>query len=713
VKDVKNRCYRFDQVEIDVQNLRVTVSSEIRPLEPKSFRLLLFLVENPNRAIPKDEIIATVWGSTFVSDNSLTKMVAQIRKALDDDPKAPRYIETVPTVGYRFVAQIDEEVEEEVGREPAQEHVAPATPAAPVPSQPFRVRERFVWRWVLMAVGVLLVLNAGLWFVKFRTAPLPPQKLVPVTTYEGAEKSPAFSPDGRQVAFYWDGEKGVNPGIYVKLLGEPNALRLTSGPDGYPVWSPDGKRIAFVRGLELGGPPVGHGIYTVSALGGPERKVRDIEVRGEISWSPDGKWLALAQGGAFHSAIFILSTEGGEPRRVPNPNFRMFDDAPAFSPDGSSLAFANCVSRYICDIYLQQLRSDGSPDGNPRQIAHPGLGIYSLAWSRDGRSLIYPGVQNFGTLSYLWRTGSDGRGSPQRIEISGPRASAPSASLAAARLVFENSLEDPDIWRYNTDGSSEVKPLITSSLWEYAPQYSPDGTKIVFCSDRAGEGTEIWVTQADGSRPVEMTRGPGVNQGTPRWSPDGHWIAFDSYAQNGHPGIWVIEADGSSPRRVTPESWGGANSPFWSPDGNWIYFNGKGQIWRIPFTGGPVEQITKHGSGTTAYVSADNSTLFYMKGNVGPVYAQPLSGGEERQILSYVYYKAFFPIKDGIYYVGARRDDGFYPLEFYEFTGKTSRLLGKVGGHLWQGLTVSPDGKSILLSRSANTGSDLMMIDNF
>ena len=153
----KNRCYRFDQVEIDVQNLRVTVSSEIRPLEPKSFRLLLFLVENPNRAIPKDEIIATVWGSTFVSDNSLTKMVAQIRKALDDDPKAPRYMRPFllwrpPVCGGQF----DEEVEEEVGREPAQEHVAPATPAAPVPSQPFRVRERFVWRWVLMAVGVLL-----------------------------------------------------------------------------------------------------------------------------------------------------------------------------------------------------------------------------------------------------------------------------------------------------------------------------------------------------------------------------------------------------------------------------------------------------------------------------------------------------------------------------------------------------------------------------
>src|SRR5271165_6117857 len=108
MKDVKNRCYRFDDVGIDVQNLRVTVGSEIRPLEPKSFRLLLFLVENRGRILPKEEIMATVWPDVFVSDNSLARAVAQVRKALDDDPKAPRYIETAPTVGYRFVAEIRE-----------------------------------------------------------------------------------------------------------------------------------------------------------------------------------------------------------------------------------------------------------------------------------------------------------------------------------------------------------------------------------------------------------------------------------------------------------------------------------------------------------------------------------------------------------------------------------------------------------------------------
>src|ERR1700740_335198 len=100
MKDMRDRLYRFENVEIDIQNLRVTVGSEIRPLEPKSFRLLLFLVENAGRAIPKEEIMAAVWPDTFVSDNSVARAITQIRKQLDDDSRAPRYIETVPSVGY-------------------------------------------------------------------------------------------------------------------------------------------------------------------------------------------------------------------------------------------------------------------------------------------------------------------------------------------------------------------------------------------------------------------------------------------------------------------------------------------------------------------------------------------------------------------------------------------------------------------------------------
>ncbi len=102
---------------------------------------------------------------------------------------------------------------------------------------------------------------------------------------------PSFSPDGKQIAFSWDGEKGDKFSIYVKLLGETNALRLTTSPTGdyYPAWSPDGKRIAFLRTGSNGG------IYTVSALGGAERKLAGLATDSQMSWSPDGKWLAMSR----------------------------------------------------------------------------------------------------------------------------------------------------------------------------------------------------------------------------------------------------------------------------------------------------------------------------------------------------------------------------------------------------------------------------------
>jgi Tol biopolymer transport system component/DNA-binding winged helix-turn-helix (wHTH) protein len=700
MKDLRNRIFRFDNVEIDVQNLRVTVDSEIRPLEPKSFRLMMYLVENPGRVLSKDEIMGVVWPDASVSDNSLARAIGQIRKALGEDPKAPKYVETIPSVGYRFLVDC---------RQAEEPPVPPADPpmeVIPAQEPPVRPRKQ-PWLWPSVVAGVVL-LNAGLWFAK-RPAPPPlPQKLVPVTTYAGSEEHPSFSPDGKQIAFYWDGDKGLNPGIYVKLLGETNALRLTSGHDAFPAWSPDGKRIAFVRGVIPRTFNTGHALYTMSALGGEERKILDIEASRQISWSPDGKWIALAQGGLHGSAIFALSPEGGEPRRLSNPKRPAFDTVPAFSPDGHRLAYAHCSIRYSCDIYVQELKTDGTPDGSPRQVTRQGTEIYGLTWSRGARSVVYSAAHMFMT-PYLWRTGSDGREAPQRVEIAGPMAFAPSASPGANHLVYEKSLLDADIWRYRAGGGLE--PLITSSLSDFAPQYSPDGSKIAFCSNRSGERMEIWVAQADGSRPVQLTNGPGRNQGTPRWSPDGRWIAFDSAGQDGHFEIYVVEASGSSPRKVTSESMN-TYMPFWPPDGKWIYFSANSQIWRVPFAGGRAEQITTRGA-SMAYFSDDGTTLFYTKHDAGPVFARLLSGGEERQVLPYVHYKAFFPTADGIYYVGARNDEGSYPLEFYQFSGKTSRVLEKIGGSIFQGMSVSPDGKSILLSRSVNTGSDLMMIENF
>jgi eukaryotic-like serine/threonine-protein kinase len=574
--------------------------------------------------------------------------------------------------------------------------------AGPVPSAPARTR---TWLWAAAGVFVAFAL-AGAWLFR-GPASGPPERLVPVTTYPGSEIEPSFSPDGRQIAFSWDGEKGDNPDIYVKLVGETNALRLTTDPavDTYPAWAPDGKRIAFRRAGSHSG------IYTVSALGGAEQKLSDFATDDQMSWSPDGKWLAVSSHSQT-SAIFLLPAEGGEPRRVTVPKAPGFDRTPSFSPDGLQLAYASCAGIYSCDVYVQDLNEAYVPRSSARRIMNQKFTLFGLTWSRDGKSVIYSGSQIALFLPYLWREVVDGRLPPQRLDIAGALAIYPSVSPVGNRLAFQRNLQDYDIWRYRVGGATE--PLIVSSLTEYNAQFSPDGSRIAFESNRNGESEEIWVAEEDGSKPVQMTHNLGHHQGSPRWSPDGRWIAFDSLGDDGHWDIYVMDASGGRPRRITPEP-SDENIPSWSRDGKWIYFSsnrtGRYEIWRVPFAGGTPEQITKEG-GYVAYESADGTTLFYMKDYSSPLFARPLSGGAERQLLDLVW-KAFAPVDDGIYYIGRRNDNGQYPLQFFQFSSQTSRVLTNIDGSLILGLSVSPDRRDILFTKTVKSGANLMMIENF
>ena len=118
-----------------------------------------------------------------------------------------------------------------------------------------------------------------------------------------------------------------------------------------------------------------------------------------------------------------------------------------------------------------------------------------------------------------------------------------------------------------------------------APEFSPDGKRIAFMSNRSGNW-EIWVCDSDGSNPVQLTSFRGASVIFPRWSPDGGRIAFDSDAEgDGEFHIWVTSANGGKPRRMTTDPANDGN-PSWSRDGQWIYFDshrtGEQQVWKIP-----------------------------------------------------------------------------------------------------------------------------------
>ena len=590
------------------------------------------------------------------------------------------------------------------------------TPAALKPTR----RRRLRWLLATAAVAVPLLAVAA-WFSLTRSPPLPPPSVVPLTSYAGVEVFPSFSPDGSQVAFAWNGEKQDNYDIYVKLVGSGTPLRLTTDPalETGPAWSPDGRQIAFVRrqGDQAS-------VYLISPLGGPERKVTSFRPPADsylpsISWSRDGKWLALAElEPRGTNGIFLIPVERGERRRLTS-NSTAFDHAPAFSPDGRFLAYASCTGASSCDVHLVELGPDLLPRGQPRRLTHQDSYMSGVAWTADGRSVLCGASLDAGVTRYLWRAPISGTGEPERLALAGPQAQHPATARVGNRLAYVQGGLDPDIWKW--EAGAAAKNFISSTLPDLNPQFSPDGTRIAFGSSRSGV-TEIWVCGRDGANPTQLTNALGRCQPTPRWSPDSRSITFDSLGEDGRWDIYVIDAAGGQPRRITSHE-STETIPSFSRDGKWIYFHskrgGNNEIWRIPAAGGESMQVTDRG-GYVAFESWDGKTLYYTKSagvNVdlgpGPLFARSLAGGPERQVLDSVAARAFFPVEDGIYYIAKADKDGAWPLQFFDLATGKSRVLTRIEGQLWWGLTVSPDRKTFLFSVSKPLNFDLMLIENF
>jgi serine/threonine protein kinase/Tol biopolymer transport system component len=130
--DAKSLIYQFDDVRVDLGTFRVTKADSPVQLEPKALELLVFMIENRGRLIEKKELLDAVWGDAFVTENAMTRVIAQLRKALADDRNDPRYIETVPTRGYRFIAEVEQKEPREFE---AREIKLPKSTSSPQPGQ--------------------------------------------------------------------------------------------------------------------------------------------------------------------------------------------------------------------------------------------------------------------------------------------------------------------------------------------------------------------------------------------------------------------------------------------------------------------------------------------------------------------------------------------------------------------------------------------------
>lgn len=712
------RVIRFGLFELDLQTGDLRKQGGIIKLQDQPFQVLVLLLRRPGEVVTREELRNGIWpADTFIEfDQGLNTAIKKIRLALGDAADTPRFIETIPRKGYRFIAPVDGDVH----------------PAMPTDTKPQR-RIHMLWAAVLLAV--IAIAGVAVWVLGMRSrSPEAGLVAAPLTTYPGNEGYPTFSPDGSQVAFVWDGGKPGAKGVYVKVIGLEPPVLIAKTPLGFPAWSPDGRFIAFISPLPSGN----CGVFLVPAVGGPVRKLAQIDISGQggesghfIAWHPGGKWLV-----AMHKltptdplALFLVSPETGEKRRLTSPlKGSGGDHCPAFRPDGHAIVFERIPPDGEVGLHILELTDDLKPRAEPIRLTSS----YAIdpAWTADGRSVVFAGGAQH--RRFLWRLEIQFPGwRPGRLERLAFAAEGASASAISrqGRLAFMRATPtDPDIWRLELSGErSAGKPavrLISSTLAEHMPAYSPDGKRIAFASTRSGS-QEIWVSDSDGGSPMQFTSiGPSNGDpvtSIPRWSPDGRWIYFDS-SIDGHPGIYAISADGGRPRPATEseKAWTSA-----SRDGRWVYFDsarsGESQIWKKPATGGSAVQVTRHG-GEKPFASPDGRFLYYQKpastacdpDGCASIWKIPAAGGEEQQVVKSVscYGLNSAVGERGVYF---NPNDDPPTLQFLNFA--TNRLekianLGEEGPAC--GFSLSPDGRWLTYALYELTASsDLMLVENF
>jgi Tol biopolymer transport system component/predicted Ser/Thr protein kinase len=586
------------------------------------------------------------------------------------------------------------------------------------------------WPAVLAALALVAAAVGGWVLHKSSGTPAVPQA-VPLTTYPGFAWSPSFSPDGDRVAFSWNGLKQDNYDIYVKQIDAEEPVRLTKdpAPDFFPAWSPDGRQIAFLRELSGGK----SGVFLIPALKGPERKLAEINVVaeasfgvGRMSWYPNGQWLVLSDRNSAQEplALFLVSVESGEKRQLTSPlkGFPVGDVEPAVSPDGRAVVFTRVISNRspgASDLYLLELSEDLRPTGEPVRITSSRRWTNEPAWWPDGSSILFASG-NAGSNRSMWQMAIHGSarslGEPERLPFGGESNGPMPAISRQGRVAYAHSATVANIWRLDLSRRQRVANMpMNSTRLDHVPQYSPDGKRIAFASNRSGRN-EIYLCDSDGSNTVKLTSFGGPYVANPAWSPDGQRIAF--VARLGETSeIYTISADGGKPEHL-PGTQSRDGLASWSRDGKWIYFGanrtGKSQLWKVPAGGGDPVQVTKQG-GAYGVESPDGKFVYYLletedEGNNTELWRVPVEGGEEIRIAGGVCPQYFAVAGRGIYFFSGWANPS---IQCFNFAARKVETVAKVEGSVAWGMSVSPDGQWLLYSAIGAEQSDLMMVEKF
>jgi Tol biopolymer transport system component len=426
-----------------------------------------------------------------------------------------------------------------------------------------------------------------------------PARERPFVALAGNELSPAFSPDGREVVFSWDGEDGHRR-LYRMAEDDPGPRRFTDarGKDGASAWSPDGAAIAFVRYEEGNCRIVRRGIED-----GREVEIAACHPASQVrlDFTPDGRtlvWSDVADAARVRHAIRSRSMVDGTVRWLTAPPEGMEDLYPTLAPDGTSVAFARGVPGSTAEIYRQPLEG-----GAPERLTWAGAPVAGLDWT--GPETLVVARAGGGDEHGLWHL--DMRGGARPLELGGDRR-APVVSPDGRRLVFESWRERSNLVRVALDGGGAVEPLAPSSRRDHSPSLAPAGDRLAFVSDRTGT-PQLWTVGTDGTGLARITSFVDTVPARPSWSADGTAIAFE-LRTGSRVQACVLPREGGAPRCF--EDRGCARAPIFDAGGRALLYgsdrDGGWRIWRRALDGGAPRRVTDRGDAPKGVV---DGALYY------------------------------------------------------------------------------------------------------
>ncbi|HKT59146.1 MAG TPA: protein kinase [Gemmatimonadales bacterium] len=543
------------------------------------------------------------------------------------------------------------------------------------------------------------------------------RRMVQLTTGEGVEEWPAWSPDGSRLAYVAEAD-GYRQ-IFVRTLATGEERRLTheTRDDIQPAWSPDGRRLAFVRASADSGQLApsdlngwyfeGGDIWTVDVASGAMNRL--VMAAFGPAWSPDGSHLAFDAAWAGPRRVWISDTAGLNPRQLTSDSSEAVIHAgPRWSPDGRRLVFRR-IEGTTSDLLTADVASAATV-----RFTQDAPAELDPAWSPDGRWIYYSSDRGGGMNVWRQQVDANGRAGVREQLTTGAGADVePAPAPDGRRLAFAVRGLNSDVWQLPVSPTTGAatgppEPVIVTTRVESRGSWSPDGRTIAFNSDRLGE-MNIWLHDVASGSDRQLTTGAGGDY-QPQWAPDGRTLVFFS-ARAGSLDVWSVSVEDGRLVRLTSDPAMDIN-PFYSPDGLSIAFLsdrlGRTDVWLMNADGTGQRRLTSTGAGGHFIRwSKDGRSLVYRADSILRVNVEDGSLAPMPEVQSGGH-MSWSPDQSIIMDVRGHRTlfaypvDGSPPRRVFEFPTPDARIDYPV----W-----SPDGRHVLFDRAAPRGGDVWVMD--